>query len=112
MVPCRQTESDNGDVVPPANVFATNADGTLTVIHQDGPDVYHVAGSVPTPTGSRNMGLDPTTHRIFVAAATFEPQLLRRRRAAVAVPMWSPTRSKSWSSNARTAVSPVNAVRR
>ena len=25
------------------------------------------------PTGSRNMGLDPTTHHIFVAAATFAP---------------------------------------
>ena len=53
------------------DVFATAADGTLTVIHQDGPDQYHVLGSISTPTGSRNMGLDPTTHRIYVAAATF-----------------------------------------
>ena len=53
------------------DVFATNADGTLTVIHQDSPDKYHVVGNVATPTGSRNMGLDPTTHRIYVAAATF-----------------------------------------
>jgi DNA-binding beta-propeller fold protein YncE len=53
------------------DVFATNADGTLTVIHQDSPDKYHVVETVSTPTGSRNMGLDPTTHRIFVAAATF-----------------------------------------
>jgi DNA-binding beta-propeller fold protein YncE len=53
------------------DVFATNADGTLTVIHQDTPDTYHVVGSVMTPMGSRNMGLDPTTHRIYVAAATF-----------------------------------------
>jgi DNA-binding beta-propeller fold protein YncE len=56
-----------------SDVFASNADGTLTVIHQDSPDKYHVAGSVPTPMGSRNMGLDPTTHRIYVAAATFVP---------------------------------------
>jgi DNA-binding beta-propeller fold protein YncE len=53
------------------DVFATNADGTLTVIHQDTQDTYHVVGNIPTPMGSRNMGLDPTTHRIFVAAATF-----------------------------------------
>src|SRR5205085_12152862 len=53
------------------DVFASNADGTLTVIHQDTPDTYHVVGNVSTPTGSRNMGLDPTTHRIYVAAATF-----------------------------------------
>jgi DNA-binding beta-propeller fold protein YncE len=55
------------------DVFATNADGTLTVIHQDSPDTYHVVGNVATPTGSRNMGLDPTTHRLYVAAATFAP---------------------------------------
>ncbi len=53
------------------DVFATNADGTLTVIHQDAPDKYHVVGSVETPMGSRNMGLDATTHRIYVAAASF-----------------------------------------
>jgi hypothetical protein len=52
-------------------VFATNADGTLTVIHQDAPDKYHVVGSVETPMASRNMGLDATTHRIYVAAASF-----------------------------------------
>ena len=56
-----------------ADVFASNADGTLTVIHQDGPDSYRVIQSVATPAGSRNMGLDPSTHRLFVAAAQFAP---------------------------------------
>src|SRR5437762_7174531 len=55
------------------DVFATNADGTLTIIHQDSADTYHVVGNVMTPAGSRNMGLDPTTHRIYVAAAMFAP---------------------------------------
>ncbi len=53
------------------DVFASNADGTLTVIHQDSPDSYRVIQTVETPQGSRNMGLDPTTHRIFLAAAKF-----------------------------------------
>jgi len=53
------------------DVFASNADGSLTVIHQDGPDKYRVVDSVSTPAGSRNMGLDPTTHRIYMAAADF-----------------------------------------
>ena len=56
-----------------ADVFASNADGTLTVIHQDGPDRYHVAQTLETPPFSRNMGLDATTHRLFVAAAKFGP---------------------------------------
>jgi DNA-binding beta-propeller fold protein YncE len=55
------------------NAFASNADGTLTVIHQDSPDQYHVIESVQTPQGSRNMGLDPTNHRVFVAGAKFGP---------------------------------------
>src|ERR1700722_7615559 len=56
-----------------ANVFASNADGTLTVIHQDSADTYRVVENVTTPQGSRNMGLDPTTHRLFVASAKFGP---------------------------------------
>jgi hypothetical protein len=55
------------------NAFASNADGTLTVIHQDSPDQYHVAETLQTPQGSRNMGLDPTNHRLFVASAKFGP---------------------------------------
>src|SRR6476469_3319899 len=55
------------------DAFASNADGTLTVIHQDDPDHYRVAGSVQTPQASRNMGLDPTNHRVFVVSAKFGP---------------------------------------
>jgi DNA-binding beta-propeller fold protein YncE len=53
------------------DAFASNADGALTVIHQDSPDQYHVAESVTTPQGSRNMGLDPTNHRVYLVSAKF-----------------------------------------
>ena len=56
-----------------ADAFASNADGTLTVMHQDTPDKYTVIQTLQTSSGSRNMGLDLTTHRIFVAAAKFDP---------------------------------------
>jgi outer membrane protein assembly factor BamB len=55
------------------NAFASNADGTLTVIHQDTPDQYHVIETVQTPAGSRNMGLDTTNHRVFIVSAKFGP---------------------------------------
>ena len=55
------------------DAFASNADGTLTVIHQDSPDTYHVVETVRTQQASRNMGLDPTTHKLFLAAAKFGP---------------------------------------
>ncbi|HEY3158055.1 MAG TPA: hypothetical protein VGJ78_03765 [Vicinamibacterales bacterium] len=66
-------ESSGHGFATSGDVFATNVDGSLTVIHQDSADMYHVLGSVKTPIGSRNMGLDPTTHRIYVAAAMFAP---------------------------------------
>jgi DNA-binding beta-propeller fold protein YncE len=53
------------------DAFASNSNGTLTVIHQDTPDQYHVVENVQTPEGSRNMGLDPTNHRVFVVSAKF-----------------------------------------
>ncbi len=55
------------------DAFASNADGTLTVIHQDAPDQYHVVETVQTPPASRNMGLDPTNHRVFLVSAKFGP---------------------------------------
>jgi DNA-binding beta-propeller fold protein YncE len=65
------------------DAFASNADGTLTVIHQDAPDQYHVIENVTTPQGSRNMGLDPTNHRVFVVSAKFGPAPAGSRRRPV-----------------------------
>ncbi|MGH7651160.1 MAG: YncE family protein [Gemmatimonadaceae bacterium] len=55
------------------DVYASNADGTLTVIHEDTPDTYHVVENVQTAVGARNMGIDPATHRIYVISAKFGP---------------------------------------
>lgn len=55
------------------DAYASNADGTLTVIHQDSPDKYHVAETVTTGERGRNMGLDPASHRIYIASAKFGP---------------------------------------
>ena len=65
----------DGTAFDPAagDVFTSNVDGTLTVIHEDGPDQYHVVQNVQTAPGGRNMGLDPTTHRVYVVSARFGP---------------------------------------
>jgi DNA-binding beta-propeller fold protein YncE len=65
------------------NAFASNADGALTVIHQDSADEYHFVENVPTPPGSRNMGLDPTNHRVYVVSAKFGPAPAGGRRGPV-----------------------------
>ncbi|MEO7082674.1 MAG: YncE family protein [Gemmatimonadaceae bacterium] len=56
-----------------SDAFASAADGSLTVIHQDGPDKYHVVQTLTTMTGSRNLGLDPGSHTLFLPGAKFEP---------------------------------------
>ncbi len=66
-----------------SDAFASNADGTLTVIHQDTPDRYRVTQNLQTPQGSRNMGLDPTNHRLFLASAKFGPTPAGKRRGPV-----------------------------
>jgi outer membrane protein assembly factor BamB len=66
-----------------ANAFASNADGTLTVIHQDSPDKYHVAQTIMTPQASRNMGLDSLNHRLYVPSAKFGPVPAGGRRGPV-----------------------------
>jgi DNA-binding beta-propeller fold protein YncE len=70
-------DADSGDA------FASNADGTLTVIHQETPDLYRVIENVPTPQASRNMGFDPASHRIFVVSAKFGPVPAGAKRGPV-----------------------------
>ena len=55
------------------DAFFSNIDGTLTVIHEDSPDAYHVVQTLPTIERGRNMGLDPVTHQLFVVSARFGP---------------------------------------
>jgi DNA-binding beta-propeller fold protein YncE len=54
------------------DAFASNADGTLTIIHEDSPNAYHVVQTLATMPGSRNLGVDPITHSVFLAGATFD----------------------------------------
>ena len=60
--------------------FASNGDGTLTVIHEDSPDKFTVVDDVPTKKSARTMGLDTKTHNIFLPAADFDPPAPGERR--------------------------------
>jgi DNA-binding beta-propeller fold protein YncE len=53
--------------------FASNGDGTLTVVHEDAPDRFRVVATVPTRRGARTMELDETTHQVFTVTADFGP---------------------------------------
>ena len=53
--------------------FASNGEGTLTVVHEDDPASFRMIASVPTSRGARTMALDPRTHRIFTVTADLGP---------------------------------------
>jgi DNA-binding beta-propeller fold protein YncE len=60
--------------------FASNGEGTLTVVHEDSPDKFTVVDNVPTKRSARTMALDAKTHNIFLAAADLEPPAQGERR--------------------------------
>jgi hypothetical protein len=53
--------------------FSSNGEGTLTVVHQEDPDHYTVAETVPTQRGARTLEVDPKTHQVYLATASFGP---------------------------------------
>lgn len=60
--------------------LASNGEGTLTVIRQEGPDKYSVLENVPTKRSARTMGLDLKTHNVVLPAADFLPPKEGERR--------------------------------
>jgi YVTN family beta-propeller protein len=50
-------------------IFNSNGEGTVTVIHQDGPDKYSVVETVKTVPHAKTMALDPKTHQLFLSVA-------------------------------------------
>ena len=53
--------------------FASNGDGTLTVIREETPDTYSVVSNATTKQGARTMELDEATHRLYTVTADFGP---------------------------------------
>jgi YVTN family beta-propeller protein len=51
--------------------FASNGEGTLTVVREDAADKYSVAETVTTQRGARTMALDRKTHKIYLPTAEF-----------------------------------------
>jgi len=51
--------------------FASTGDGTITVVHEDGPDTYRVVTNVATKRGARTMEVDLATHVVYTVSADF-----------------------------------------
>jgi len=52
--------------------FASCADGSLAVASETSPGKFEIVQTVKTPTGARTMGVDPTTHMIYLPTSEFE----------------------------------------
>jgi outer membrane protein assembly factor BamB len=68
------TAFDNG------NILASCRDGSLTVVRETSSQKYEVVQTVKTRPGARTMGVDTTTHQIFLPTAEFGPQAVTQSR--------------------------------
>ncbi len=53
-------------------VFASCADGSLAVASETAPGKFEIVQTVKTPLGARTMGVDSTTHMIYLPTSEFE----------------------------------------
>jgi YVTN family beta-propeller protein len=66
----------DGVVFDPAtkNIFTSNGEGTITVIHEDDANKFTVVENIPTKRSARTIALDKATHKLYLPAAEFEAQ--------------------------------------
>jgi YVTN family beta-propeller protein len=50
-------------------IFASNGDGTVSVVHQKSPTEYQSVGDIQTQKSAKTMALDPKSKRLFLSAA-------------------------------------------
>jgi YVTN family beta-propeller protein len=65
----------DGTAFDPAtkNIYTSNGEGTITVIHEDNAGKFTVIENVVTKRGARTIALDKATHLIYLPTADFEP---------------------------------------
>jgi YVTN family beta-propeller protein len=56
-----------------AQVFSSNGEGTLSVVHQDSADKYSVLETVTTKRGARTLALDPSSGKVYLVTSDFGP---------------------------------------
>lgn len=54
-------------------IFASNWDGTVSVVRQKGADQYENVGDIQTQKSAKTMTIDPKTKRLFLSAAEMLP---------------------------------------
>lgn len=65
------------------NIYTSNGEGTLTVIHQVTPDKYVVTQTVTTKKGARTITMDTATHQLYLPTADFEKSISKTERPKI-----------------------------
>jgi YVTN family beta-propeller protein len=55
------------------NIFTSNGEGTMSVIHEDNKNKFRLTETVNTKIGARTISLDTKTHLLYLPTADFEP---------------------------------------
>lgn len=53
------------------NIFTSNGEETISVIHEDNADSFTKRKDITTQKGARTIALDPTTHLLYLPIADF-----------------------------------------
>jgi DNA-binding beta-propeller fold protein YncE len=61
-------------------VFASNRDGTVSVIRQTGADTYESVGDIQTQKSAKTMAFDLKSKRLFLSAAEMQPATAPKTR--------------------------------
>ena len=56
------------------NIFTSNGEGTITVIHEDNADKFTIVEDIATKRGARTITLDKASHLLYLPTADFEAQ--------------------------------------
>jgi YVTN family beta-propeller protein len=69
---CNGTDATSFDPAT-KDIFVSCSDGHMTVAHMDSPAKLSVLTTIETARGARTNALDPTTHRVYLAAQDYQP---------------------------------------
>jgi hypothetical protein len=59
-------------------IFASNGEGTMTVIQQENADQYMVLENFTTQPGARTITIDKTSHHVYLSVGEYMPGTGRR----------------------------------
>jgi DNA-binding beta-propeller fold protein YncE len=54
------------------NIYTSNGEGTMTVIHEGNADKFTILENIPTKRGARTIALDNRSHLVYMPTAEFE----------------------------------------